>query len=662
MNKLTALILVLAVLCIAFSAHSPAEEAETDKILKNPIGEVQIKALEKALEAANLTIKDLSFDKKPIDDPLRLDVVNRMLDEPLFCAELTHETGIALEGAAENPQNAIGYMASLIDLAVKETEFHGPANPRSALMKELSREEAAEMTEGLSKLQGLPRSVPDQIYLILWAMQYTDSMVRKALEPLSDEQKKLVLTHLPSFACSDVVAFAEGMDEEVDAMDVMMAANSADLDMLATAAVFLAQVVSDVTEELASLDDDTLALLEKQHMSIRTNTPLGPVVFGSLGADLHEKDAALLIDLGGDDVYKNSCAAAIAPWGDRAGSYVSCLIDVKGDDRYMPPAHGVGCGTGIMGIGMLFDAEGDDYYSAGHLSIGAGLLGVGLVVDRGGSDYYRSDTFTQGAGMFGIGLLAEADGGDIYRGAKFAQGFGYPRGCGAIADDKGVDNYFAGGKYLHVPLLPTNYQSLSQGFGFGIRGLRLSGGVGIIADASGNDTYTAEVYGQGSSYWYAAGLLIDGGGNDYYCTTQYSVGAGIHLSAGALLDRGGNDHYYCKNGVGIGGSHDYSVGVLIDCSGDDYYQGAGAAQGTGHTNGVGLLFDLGAGNDAYSGIKTSLLQGGGSERRDTASIGVLIDFGGPRDTYSTGVENGELRVKGVYGVCYDMPDPPEEEE
>src|SRR5438045_9729187 len=101
-------------------------------------------------------------------------------------------------------------------------------------------------------------------------------------------------------------------------------------------------------------------------------------------------------------------------------------------------------------------------------------------------------------------MLFDLAGSDAYRGARFVQGFGGTRGIGVLSDVAGNDTYYAGGKYSDAPLLPENFQSLSQGFGFGMRP-SASGGVGILADHAGTDQYTAEVVGQGASYVFAMG-------------------------------------------------------------------------------------------------------------------------------------------------------------
>ncbi|MCD4670297.1 MAG: hypothetical protein K8S14_07615, partial [Actinomycetia bacterium] len=78
----------------------------------------------------------------------------------------------------------------------------------------------------------------------------------------------------------------------------------------------------------------------------------------------------------------------------------------------------------------------------------------------------------------------------------------------------------------------------------------IAGGTGLMADfGEGNDTYRAEVFGQGCSYFYSLGMLYDQGGQDTYVAAQYSQGSGIHLASGCLWDGDGDDSYFQEMGL-----------------------------------------------------------------------------------------------------------------
>lgn len=101
----------------------------------------------------------------------------------------------------------------------------------------------------------------------------------------------------------------------------------------------------------------------------------------------------------------------------------------------------------------------------------------------------------------------------------------------------------------------------------------MPGGIGMLIDKEGNDTYIADYFTLGASYYYGLGVLDDGAGDDQYLSGRYSQGAGIHSSVGVLIDRKGNDFYYSfliRPPQGVG--HDYGVGYLEDDRGDNRYR------------------------------------------------------------------------------------------
>ncbi len=323
----------------------------------------------------------------------------------------------------------------------------------------------------------------------------------------------------------------------------------------------------------------------------------GPVryVVGGAGSNVYTADCPfeLIVDTGGDDVYLLAAAGACGP----AGRRVSVVVDLEGDDRYGAGGP-VSLGCGLLGLGALVDLEGDDVYRAGNASLGAGLAGQGLLVDLSGDDLYEGGTFTQGAGCLGRGMLLDGSGDDVYRAELFGQGLGGPGGEGSLHDAGGSDCYLAGFTYPHDPLLPEDNQAMSQGFAMGLRPL-VAGGIGLLADRGvGNDTYRAEVFGQGCAYYYGLGMLYDEGGQDCYAAAQYSQGSGIHLASGCLWDGSGDDSYFSRNGPAQGSAHDLSTGLLVDGGGNDWYCSDGG-QALSLTNSAALFLDV-SGADTYA--------------------------------------------------------------
>jgi hypothetical protein len=217
-----------------------------------------------------------------------------------------------------------------------------------------------------------------------------------------------------------------------------------------------------------------------------------------------------------------------------------------------------------------------------------------------------------------------------------------------LCDGAGDDRYEAGGRYADFREEGVHL-SMAQGFSGGIRPLA-SGGMGVLYDEGGDDTYEAEYFAQGSSFWGGAGVLIDRAGRDRYEARRYAQGSGSHLAVGVLLDEAGDDRYSLW-GVGQGCGHDLSVGALIDRQGDDEYLAEWLAQGAGNANGVGML-DEREGDDLYSAGRDDT-QGYGSAYRDHGSIGLLIDRAGV-DRYVGAGQDDSLWTGGTCGTGVDV--------
>jgi hypothetical protein len=375
---------------------------------------------------------------------------------------------------------------------------------------------------------------------------------------------------------------------------------------------------------------------------IVVETPQGPVVIRGTGDDRGEVDAFLLVDFGGDDEYKMPAKPVDRP--------VRVVIDLDGNDLCLSKAP-FSWGAALLGLSLHLDATGDDDYRGGDWSLGCGVAGAGALLDLGGDDRYFGGLGSQGVGVLGSGTLHDLEGDDEYVAGCFCQGFASTGGRGALVDDEGNDSYFAGRDEEDIWRREATYITFAQGSAFGHRfghvheegGERrwkttgqLPGGVGLLCDASGDDRYHADVFAQGSAYWYSLGVLVDGGGNDRYRATWYGQGVGAHAAVGCLVDRGGDDRY-CSRNTSQGCGHDFSAGILLDEAGDDRYSGSSLCQGAGNALcGLGVLADR-SGSDVYR--CGSRCWGFGAEeprRPDAAPWGFLLDEGGGRDRFEGG--------------------------
>jgi hypothetical protein len=328
--------------------------------------------------------------------------------------------------------------------------------------------------------------------------------------------------------------------------------------------------VAAVLERIADLQK-ALEGRKGKSFQISIPTSAGRIEFGGWGKNHYKDDALLTVDFGGDDMYANSAGGTLY-----TPHKVSVCIDLQGDDIY-DTSVGLAQGSGMYGIGMLVDCSGNDQYTSKNVSQGSGHVGVGVLWDWSGDDRYKALSVSQGAGFQGVGLLRDDEGKDLYTLGYSGQGFGKTLGFGILQDRAGNDMYTAGGAWPDRGRDPSHHLSMAQGFGEGNRSGQLqhasSGGIGLLAEMDGNDTYVSDVFGQGCAYWYAIGVLLDRAGNDVYKVHNYGQGAGFHMAVGILMDREGDDRYECPDHA-MGHSLDRSVGFFVDFSGNDSYTSA----------------------------------------------------------------------------------------
>jgi len=389
-----------------------------------------------------------------------------------------------------------------------------------------------------------------------------------------------------------------------------------------------AKLLNALTPLLSFLTRDNLALLKKDLIRRFGNnkvpilyeavTPMGKVIVGGAGPNVYTEDAALILDLGGDDLYLNNAG------GTRPGMPVALVIDWGGNDHYLGREN-FSQGAGVLGVGFLIDLGGDDTFVSLEGSQGAGFWGVGVLYHGDGNGIFSASRFSQGMGQMGLGLLMNRKGDDRYLCSYGGQGLGLLNGAGLLIDEAGNDFYQLGGLEPDFRDPAKATQSFGQGFGLGVRAEKemngAPGGLGMLIDKEGNDTYIADYFAQGASYYYGLGILDDRAGDDQYLSGRYSQGAGIHSSIGVLIDRRGNDFYYASFGVAQGMGHDYGVGYLEDDRGDDRYQGGVLVQGAATNGGLGILIDP-RGTD----LRTSTANGQAYAEGETG-MGIMIKKG-----------------------------------
>jgi len=642
--------------CAAESAASALGTASDDSTIPvpSPVGE---EALVEALRGLKMTPDDVHFRLDYADpEPFRLALIDELLDTPLDAGELSYEIARGLSWSEEaSIESFVVNAAGLLDVELSPVA-DGPA-----------------MAQARVKLpRGLPAPLRSPVARLIAAMETASAEVGDAFREFTPSELEFLIAQAPRILEEEAAIeeektpeeeYEEWEREEALAKELLRLADLVDRGSLYRGAARVAKALDELRAAVEEGGAADMAVPGRRRPAHRADdgvqgdvlgvweSSIGRIVIGGPGRTVYTGDCALIVDLGGDDRYENAAAGARYP-----DLPVAAVVDLGGNDTYLSDAPGAQGGA-YLGVGMLIDMAGDDSYRSGNYSQGAGLFGTGVLLDLSGHDTYSCDTAGEGAGTFGIGLLIDGGGGDEYSAAIFSQGFGYVHGIGVIAEAGGNDTYTVGGVYLDELRYFDHHLSLSQGFGFGMRPWA-SGGIGLIVEDGGNDTYVSDIFGQGSSYWFALGSIVEAEGNDTYVSYQYAQGAGTHITVGTLLDLSGDDNYV-SHGVSQGCGHDLALGLLWDRAGEDNYATESLSQGAGNANGVGILMDE-AGDDNYLIRTLGNTQGYGDFRREYGSIGLLLDLAG-RDYYSGRGGEGTDWVSSNYGLGMDRESPPAEE-
>ena len=594
--------------------------------------------LQTALACLNMTERDAGFEKDLGKPVVVMDWVRRLLDNPM-----------ALPGVADrvfglaSSREPDGLWSAAFDwLEVKRPD-----------------DKAAAKTRTLFK--GLDPELADALGLFVQAAGQADALLDKAFDQVTEKDRRYAVASYfaGTFNAEDKAEVRAALEQfGLDKKDVEEAIHESQaIDPEPAATRFLAIVQKTDLAALLSagqvfhqavreLRDRCLKITAWPDKTTSFETPLGRIAIGSAGNDKHADDGLLILEPSGNDIY----SSAVRPFSrDR----LSAIVDLQGDDTYS--GRGIKApGSAVFGVAALMDASGDDLYKAEFTGQGAAFFGAAWVTDNAGDDVYRAYAHAQGAGYAGFGVLEDNQGNDIYEVGLLGQAYAGVLGIGLLIDRDGNDRYVAGGREHDYERNDERYLSLAQGCAIGTRPFA-GAGLAALVDLAGNDTYSADVFGQGVGYWYGVGMLLDASGHDTYTMYQYGQGSGIHMSLGLLADGAGND-FYTGFILVQGNAHDYGVGELFDLAGDDTYTADHHAQGRALNNGFALLIDSG-GTDGYFARQPDQCQGIGNDAglREYGSLAILMDLGGA-DRYSCGATNGCRMTRPDFGIVYDHED------
>lgn len=624
---------------------TPAQKPSFDEVLID------------GLKCIKMTPEDLRFRDDYVDiDSFRLELIDELMREPLKTKQFNSRfLSDWINASAEDRR------FSLPSLFAPYLKFRGkpvPSFTARSVSGDFDFGNNQFVLEHNKSLKKLPQPLRDALSCLFMGLQAANSKTQGAFTGLTDKERDFLRVNFPTLLLEDVEDEFKTPDEldqlgtieENLAKEMIPYLSKIDVgkiiqagDELSSAVKICMPILMNYSKAVIGTKPLVKEKRDKENdLIFRMQSSVGEIIIGGYGSSKYTGRPAVIIDLGGDDEYFVSA--------DTTSQFSSSvIIDLGGNDLYRTDDDYV-YGSGFFGAGALVDLSGDDTYLTRNFSLGSGLFGVGIFIDEKGNDKYSGDTFGMGAGSFGMGFFTDFEGSDQYSGALFVQGFAFVAGLGAQIDSSGNDSYFAGGRYKDILRYEDHYISLSQGFAYGLRPI-MSGGVAVLFDLSGNDIYTSDIFGQGSSYWFSLGSLLDAQGNDKYVSFQYAQGAGTHLCLGILEDEMGND-VYISHGVSQGCGHDLAFGLLWDKDGNDNYIAESLSQGAGSANGFGILVDEGGDDGYYVNLKDNT-HGYGNPRRDYGSVGMLLDFSGTDQYNGYGRDSTWWNTPSKWGVGVD---------
>lgn len=596
------------------------------------------------------------------DDAWRLRTVRYLHRAPLRLAGATRRLGADLERAL-GPAPGVGLDHAALMTVTREL-LDAPAAVGSG--------SSVAVVVSAAPARPAPGSRPiDYAWYAQECLRLARARVELALAALSSEERAILARDLPSVADRFVELVYLHQDEDVARWerhaDAIALAARVDRGALLAALEallpwsepgFLAQLRDDLQAAEARGDYYTgsVPATRGRFLAHLADPALGDVVIGSSDANEYRLDAAVVIDLGGDDVYHERVAGA------RPDRPAAMLIDLGGDDRYqatLPFAQG----AALLGVALLADLEGNDHYTTNApFAQGAALCGAAVFLDGAGDDVLRATRYAQGAALCqGLGALIDLDGEDRYQVGIYGQGFAGPGAVGALLSRGGDDHYAALGDVDCTYGDEGTYHAASQGAAFGFRQVA-SAGVAVLLDRGGCDSYEAGNFSQGCGYYFGWGALIDLSGgepsDDVYEGSRYGQAAAAHSALGSLLDDAGSDRYRGWVGAEQGAAWDLSVTAFLEDGGDDRYEpGPGFSIAAAAHNGLALFVDRG-GKDRY-GVGPG--QGGPNDYHGGPSVSVFVDAGGDADEYlGGGMADTVAAGSGLVGLRLDLPGPLEE--
>jgi hypothetical protein len=526
-----------------------------------------------------------------------------------------------------------------------------------------------DMEERKPRTLAPPESAAQALDVVKQALAQAQVAYNAALAPLTKSEIQELQTYLVPVLCTQNQVGHTLSDRGTgrhmcDLMEKM------DRDSMQAAADALAPLADPrLLEQLKSLpsDGDVKVRGVTGTVVARIETPAGAIIIGGKGENTYQldemRDIAVVIDLGGGNTYYEGTVGLDRP--------VLTIINLEGNNVFRGQKAGIQGGA-VLGVSMLVNLGGNNTYEALDVAQGSAVAGVGILIDHGGNNRYRGIRRVQGQAIGGVGILIDRGGKNDYHAAMWAQGFGGPLGFGLLENVAGNNHYYCGGMWRDSYPETPGYEGWGQGVGAGIRQVA-DGGVGVILDGGGGNTYEFDYLSHGGGYWCGLGFARDFGGNSKRLITRtaynggprtqpsfqrFGCGWGCHYAMGFCFTDAG-DNVFEGTIMGSGMAWDCSLGALCYFGNghNEYKATGGLTQGTGAQMGFGILFDYN-GDDVYEGYGQGYASPSMTYHHMPecgGNFSFLVDYGG-KDTYGCGAENNSYIERGdVGGFLIDRP-------
>lgn len=140
----------------------------------------------------------------------------------------------------------------------------------------------------------------------------------------------------------------------------------------------------------------------------------------------------------------------------------------------------------------------------------------------------------------------------------------------------------------------------------------------------GDDFFKGAFSAQGMGWNGGLGVLANKEGNDTYYSEWYSLGAAAHLGFGSFFDYSGDDRYCVLNTQGLGSASDFSIASFIDKGGNDTYIFKDDSCGAGVNNAIAYFIDE-RGRDRYSNDSMGRGAVYDYDEKNGISLGIFYD-------------------------------------